>query len=133
VADLPATVGDALGTLVGAVGTGEPELAVRGAAAYARRLARPAMRPIPPGTGDLAVSREAGTVLVTGGTGTLGGLVAGHLAGAGRVRGLVLVSRSGPAAPGAAALAAGLAARGTWVRVAACDVGDRAALAGWMR
>jgi acyl carrier protein len=42
----------------------------------------------------------------------------------------VLTSRSGPAAPGAAALAANLAARGAGVRLAACDTADRAALAG---
>jgi thioesterase domain-containing protein/acyl carrier protein len=82
---------------------------------------------IPP---DPAAPRAAGTVLVTGGTGTLGGLVAGHLASTGRARGLVLASRSGPAAAGAAGLAAGLAARGAWVRVAACDAADRVALAG---
>ena len=71
---------------------------------------------IPP---DPAAPREPGTVLVTGGTGTLGGLVAGHLAATGRARALLLASRSGPAAPGAAALAAGLAAAG------AAGAGDR--------
>src|SRR5215469_11494396 len=59
----------------------------------------------------------------------LGGLVAGRLAAAGRARGLVLASRSGPAAPGAATLAAGLASRGAWVRIAACDAADRDSLA----
>ncbi|HEY2264150.1 MAG TPA: SDR family NAD(P)-dependent oxidoreductase, partial [Streptosporangiaceae bacterium] len=81
---------------------------------------------IPP---DPAAPRQAGTALVTGGTGTLGALVAGHLAATGRARTLVLVSRSGPAAPGAAALAASLAARGTAVRVTACDVASRSGLA----
>ena len=81
---------------------------------------------IPP---DPAAPRPAGTVLVTGGTGTLGGLVAGHLASTGRADALVLASRSGPAAPGAAALAADLAARGAAVQVTACDTADRAALA----
>ena len=47
---------------------------------------------------------------MTGGTGTLGGLAARHLAATGRARRLVLASRSGPAAPGAAGLAADLAA-----------------------
>ena len=42
----------------------------------------------------------------------------------------MLTSRSGPAAPGAAALAANLAARGAGVRLAACDTADRASLAG---
>jgi hypothetical protein len=82
---------------------------------------------IPP---DPAAPRKAGTVLVTGGTGMLGALVAGHLAATGRVRGLVLASRSGPAAPGVAVLAAGLAGDGARVQVAACDAADRAALAG---
>ena len=81
---------------------------------------------IPP---DAAVPRRAGTVLITGGTGTLGGLVAGHLARTGRARGLVLVSRSGPGAAGAAGLAAGLAAAGAGVLVVACDVAVRAGLA----
>jgi NADPH:quinone reductase-like Zn-dependent oxidoreductase/acyl carrier protein len=80
---------------------------------------------IPP---DPAAPRENGTVLVTGGTGTLGGLVAGHLADTGRASALVLASRSGPDAPGAAALAADLAARGAAVQVTACDAADRSAL-----
>jgi candicidin polyketide synthase FscE len=81
---------------------------------------------VPP---DPAVPRPAGTVLVTGGTGMLGGLVARRLADTGRARGLVLASRSGSAAPGAAGLAAGLASRGAWVRIVACDAADRDALA----
>ena len=68
---------------------------------------------IPP---DPAAPRPPGTALVTGGTGTLGALVAGHLAVTGRARELVLASRSGPRAPGAAALAAGLAASGATAR-----------------
>jgi KR domain/Zinc-binding dehydrogenase/Phosphopantetheine attachment site len=82
---------------------------------------------IPP---DPAAPRVPGTVLVTGGTGLLGGLVAAHLARTGRARDLVLAGRTGPAAPGAPALAAGLATAGTGVRVTACDTADRAALAG---
>jgi NADPH:quinone reductase-like Zn-dependent oxidoreductase/acyl carrier protein len=79
---------------------------------------------------DPAAPREPGTVLVTGGTGLLGGLVARHLAATGRAAEVVLASRSGPAAPGAAGLAAGIAACGTGVRVTACDAADREALAG---
>ncbi|MFI0897914.1 SDR family NAD(P)-dependent oxidoreductase [Streptomyces sp. NPDC020983] len=70
-----------------------------------------------------------GTVLVTGGTGTLGALVAKHLAGAWGMRHLVLASRQGPDAPGAAGLLAELAELGAEARVAACDIADRAALA----
>ncbi|ADP82252.1 type I polyketide synthase [Pseudofrankia inefficax] len=72
----------------------------------------------------------AGTVLVTGGTGTLGGIVARHLVQAHGVRHLVLASRGGPAADGAAGLAEELTALGADVDVVACDVADRAALAG---
>jgi candicidin polyketide synthase FscB len=112
--------------LAGALEAGEPELAVRGDAVLGRRLARLPVGPVaPPDT----ARRTPGTVLVTGGTGTLGGLVARHLAGPGRARHVVLASRSGPAAPGAAALAAGVAARGTEVRVTACDATQRDALA----
>ncbi|WP_240496634.1 SDR family NAD(P)-dependent oxidoreductase, partial [Streptomyces torulosus] len=69
-----------------------------------------------------------GTVLVTGGTGTLGAHVARHLAVRHGVRRLVLTSRSGESAPGAAALRDELAAVGAEADIAACDVGDRAAL-----
>jgi NADP-dependent 3-hydroxy acid dehydrogenase YdfG/acyl carrier protein len=71
-----------------------------------------------------------GTVLVTGATGTLGGLVAAHLARTGRAGRLVLASRSGPAAFGVAGLAAELSGLGADVTVAACDAADRDALAG---
>ena len=77
-----------------------------------------------------AAPRPPGTVLVTGGTGLLGGLAARHLAAGGRAAALVLASRSGPAAPGVPALAAAIARAGTAVRVAACDTASRAALAG---
>ncbi|MEV0006430.1 type I polyketide synthase, partial [Micromonospora sp. NPDC050980] len=49
-------------------------------------------------------SAPSGTVLLTGGTGVLGGLFAEHLVSAHGVRDLVLVSRRGPAAPGAGEL-----------------------------
>ncbi|MGO4422671.1 MDR/SDR family oxidoreductase, partial [Streptomyces sp. MCAF7] len=42
-----------------------------------------------------------GTVLITGGTGTLGAALARHLAGTGRARHLLLAGRRGPDAPGA--------------------------------
>ncbi|MGW3152386.1 SDR family NAD(P)-dependent oxidoreductase, partial [Streptomyces sp. NPDC001177] len=69
-----------------------------------------------------------GTVLITGGTGALGGHVARWLAGAGAEH-LVLTSRRGLDAPGAAGLVAELEATGVAVTVAMCDVADRSALA----
>jgi NAD(P)-dependent dehydrogenase (short-subunit alcohol dehydrogenase family)/acyl carrier protein len=65
-----------------------------------------------------------GTVLITGGTGTLGALVARHLVARHGVRHLLLCSRTGRAE----ALEQELVAAGACVRVAACDVSDRGAL-----
>ncbi|GAA5087566.1 hypothetical protein GCM10023259_101450 [Thermocatellispora tengchongensis] len=121
-----------VGVLAGALGSAEPELAIRDQRAHGRRLVRPAAVPPatePSGEPD-AAERVPGTVLITGGTGTLAGLTARHLAATGRARRLLLVSRSGPAASGAAALAAGLAEAGADVRIAAADVADRASVAG---
>ncbi len=96
-----------------ALAGGEPQLAVRGGVAFAPRLAA--------ARGDGAPAPELdGSVLVTGGTGGLGALVAHHLRARHGVRKLVLVSRRGVDAPGAAELAAELGAR-----VEACDVADR--------
>ncbi|MDB1090405.1 SDR family NAD(P)-dependent oxidoreductase [Streptomyces sp. ACA25] len=69
-----------------------------------------------------------GTVLITGGTGTLGGAVAKHLVGRHGVRHLTLLSRRGPHTAGADALVRELEALGASVRVAACDAADRDAL-----
>ncbi|MFD7507384.1 type I polyketide synthase, partial [Streptomyces sp. NPDC059850] len=65
-----------------------------------------------------------GTVLITGGTGTLGGQVAEHLVRIWGVRHLLLVSRSGPDATGAKELAIQLSELGAEVRIAAADVAD---------
>jgi acyl carrier protein len=77
---------------------------------------------------DRRVFAPGGTVLITGGTGTLGGLVARHLVQTHAVRRLILASRQGPAAPGAGELAAELVAAGAYVDVVALDVSDRAAV-----
>ncbi|ACY15470.1 type I polyketide synthase [Haliangium ochraceum] len=70
----------------------------------------------------------AGTVLITGGTGTLGGLLARHLVQHYGVRHLMLISRRGPGTPGVEALAEELESAGAHVQLLACDVTDRAAL-----
>ncbi|MEU7620671.1 SDR family NAD(P)-dependent oxidoreductase, partial [Micromonospora rifamycinica] len=79
-----------------------------------------------PAEGGVRPDFGAGPVLVTGGTGTLGGLLARHLVREYGVGDLVLVSRRGPDAPGAEELLRDLPG----VRVVACDVADRAALTG---
>nr|APD71625.1 type I polyketide synthase 19 [Streptomyces sp.] len=71
-----------------------------------------------------------GTVLITGGTGGLGALFAKHLVTRHGVRHLLLVSRRGPAAEGAAELVTELAALGAQARVVACDVADREQITG---
>ncbi|MGW3963733.1 beta-ketoacyl synthase N-terminal-like domain-containing protein [Amycolatopsis sp. NPDC005003] len=103
-------------------GSGEPQIAVRDGVPYALRITRAApapARPIDPG----------GTVLITGGTGALGALVARHLVTAHDVRHLLLVSRRGPAAPGADELRASLRDLGADVRIVAADVADRTTVA----
>ena len=105
-------------------GCGEDEVAIRAAGIMARRLVR---APLPAGAGESWVPR--GSVLVTGGTGAVGGHLARWLAGQGAPR-VVLAGRSGPAAPGAAARAADLATAGTGAEVIACDVGVRGDVAG---
>ncbi|WP_405666370.1 SDR family NAD(P)-dependent oxidoreductase [Streptomyces sp. NBC_01166] len=109
--------------LPAAVATGAPELALRGGTVYTPELTRAdETRTVP----AIPLNPE-GTVLITGGTGSLGRLVARHLAEHHGVRHLLLVGRGGrtpdargyeePVAPGAR------------ITVAACDTTDRAALA----
>ncbi|ROO84786.1 acyl transferase domain-containing protein [Actinocorallia herbida] len=62
-----------------------------------------------------------GTVLVTGGTGTLGALVARHLVRRHGRRSLLLASRRGLAAPGAAELRAELEGLGAEVEIVSAD------------
>uniref|UniRef100_UPI00099EDB0F type I polyketide synthase n=1 Tax=Streptomyces graminilatus TaxID=1464070 RepID=UPI00099EDB0F len=126
--DLPETVDEpALGRLAGILGRDaapgdEDQLAVRRTGIHVRRLghAVPAAEPA-------RRWQPSGTVLVTGGTGGVGAHVARWLArgGAGH---LVLTSRRGAEAPGAADLKAELEELGVRVTLAALDVADRAAL-----
>jgi pimaricinolide synthase PimS1 len=65
------------------------------------------------------------TALITGGTGTLGGILARHLVTHHGVRSLLLASRRGPDAAGAAELADELESLGARVSIVACDVRER--------
>ncbi|MCV7099240.1 type I polyketide synthase [Mycobacterium palustre] len=76
-----------------------------------------------------AVLDPEGTALITGGTGMLGALFAEHLLTRHGVKHLLLVSRSGPDAPGAPALEERLTGLGAQVAITACDTSDPAALA----
>ncbi len=69
-----------------------------------------------------------GTVLITGGTGVLGTLLARHLVTRHGARNLLLVSRRGPAAENAAAVESELTALGAAVRIESCDAADRESL-----
>ena len=69
-----------------------------------------------------------GTVLITGGTGVLGTLLARHLVTRHGARNLLLISRKGRAADGAAAIESELTELGASVRIASCDAADRDAL-----
>ncbi|MEV6233288.1 type I polyketide synthase [Saccharopolyspora shandongensis] len=108
-----------------AVATGEPQLAVRAGAVHVPRLVRAAAPTAPP---TPSVDPD-GTVLITGGTGVIAGRLARHLVADGGVRHLLLVSRQGPKAAGAAELERELREMGAaTVTIAACDVGDRDAV-----
>ncbi|SEC54765.1 polyketide synthase 12 [Amycolatopsis tolypomycina] len=74
----------------------------------------------------LPAAPRPGTVLVTGASGGLGGLVAPHVARG--ARNVVLTSRRGIAAEGMPATVAAVAGRGAAVRVVACDAADRAGM-----
>ncbi|WP_329216664.1 type I polyketide synthase [Streptomyces sp. NBC_01485] len=107
----------------------EPEVAVREGLLWVPRLAEVAEAEYErDGKAPGRAVDPDGTVLITGGTGTLGGLVARHLVARGARR-LVLTGRRGEAAPGAAELAAELTAQGAEVTVVACDVADADAVA----
>ncbi|MEV0186754.1 SDR family NAD(P)-dependent oxidoreductase, partial [Streptomyces sp. NPDC050625] len=128
-------------SLAEAQATGEPQLALRDGAMYAPRIARLSSTEQSAGksarqSAEQSAEQSAGprtfdpdgTVLITGGTGTLGALVARHLVTRNGARHLLLVSRRGPDAVGADGLRTDLAALGAEVTVTACDITDREAL-----
>jgi acyl transferase domain-containing protein/surfactin synthase thioesterase subunit/acyl carrier protein len=102
----------------------EPQLALRGGRRLIPRLERAAAPSAPPRLPDADAS-----VLITGATGALGSLLARHLVEHHGVRSLVLCSRRGPEAPGAAELVRELEAAGAEVHLRACELDDRSAVA----
>ncbi|MGW4380754.1 type I polyketide synthase [Kitasatospora sp. NPDC004531] len=100
----------------------EDQLALRPTGLLARRLRR-----APRGEGRAQHWKPRGTVLLTGGTGALGPHLARWLARNGATH-LVLPGRRGPEAPGAAELAAELAALGARLTMPVCDLADRPAV-----
>ncbi|WP_281260784.1 type I polyketide synthase [Murinocardiopsis flavida] len=138
--DLDGAAGDPAGLPVAlrAVASGEPQVGVVAGALRVPRLVRATSAARAAGSGDPADGSEAaptgrfapdGTVLVTGGTGALGALLARHLVTGHGVRSLLLVSRRGEESPDAAALKDELSGLGAEVVVAAADAADRASLA----
>jgi acyl transferase domain-containing protein/acyl carrier protein len=99
----------------------EPQSVIRDGTIRVARLVR-AAAPAP-------VANPVGTVLLTGGLGALGSLVARHLVAERGVTDLVLAGRQGWDTPGASELVDELTDMGAVVTVAQLDVADREAVA----
>ncbi|WP_405861122.1 SDR family NAD(P)-dependent oxidoreductase [Streptomyces sp. NBC_00090] len=102
-----------------ALGSGEPQLAVREGALFIPRLAV-----LPEPEPRAGVLRTDGTVLLTGATGALGTLLAEHLVTAHGITRLLLTSRRGPDAPGARELTERITSLGAHVTLTATDTAD---------
>jgi NADP-dependent 3-hydroxy acid dehydrogenase YdfG/acyl carrier protein len=112
-----------------ALGSEEPQVAVRLGQILAPRLRKVAGAPVEGALEDGAAALDPdGTVLITGGTGALGSLAARHMVSRHGVRHLLLASRGGPGAPGALELQAELRDMGATATIVACDASDRQAL-----
>ncbi|MGW4048026.1 SDR family NAD(P)-dependent oxidoreductase [Streptomyces sp. NPDC004721] len=122
-----ATDAGVLASLPALFDAGETQAAVRGGALTVARLTRTASTTTPAVDQVRAWDRD-GIVLITGGTGGLGAVLARHVVTGHGIKHLLLVGRRGPDAPGATALSEELSALGAEVTVRACDVSDRAAV-----
>ncbi|MFI6731270.1 beta-ketoacyl reductase, partial [Streptomyces atratus] len=114
-------------------GVGEPQVALRGGVLFVPRLVRAGVTAVlDRGVDGVAGGwSSGGTVLVTGGMGGLGVVLARHLVSVCGVRRLVLTSRRGGGAEGAGELVSSLLGLGAVsVELVACDVADRGALEG---
>ncbi|WP_419998930.1 SDR family NAD(P)-dependent oxidoreductase [Streptomyces boninensis] len=123
--ELDAGLGAGLVSVLGSGAGGEDQVALRPAGVFGRRLVH--------ADKDDGAETDAfvpsGAVLVTGGTGLIGGRTARLFAERGVSR-VVLASRSGPGAAGAAELAGELAGLGCGVEVVSCDVSARESVGG---
>ncbi|WP_344363520.1 SDR family NAD(P)-dependent oxidoreductase [Streptomyces gobitricini] len=108
--------------LVRALTRTEPQLAVRADRVLVPQLT-PHTAPAGGGTAE-APDLSGGTVVITGGTGTLGRAIARHLVSRWGTTSLALISRSGERAPGIGEFCAEMAGLGATVRVLAADVAD---------
>ncbi|MFF0278666.1 SDR family NAD(P)-dependent oxidoreductase [Streptomyces sp. NPDC004330] len=145
----PADPATSYRSLPRAVASGASQLALRGSEILVPRLARgtDGQHTVPGHPGDVTAPETTaapeaapsghsgpwpadGTVLVTGGTGTLGKAVARHLVTKHGVRHLILAGRRGADTPGAADLATELTGLGATVNIVRCDAADRSALEG---
>ncbi|WP_338059215.1 type I polyketide synthase, partial [Streptomyces malaysiense] len=133
VADLDGTEESwqALPTALAAVrAAGETQFALRAGVTYVPRLVRVESTQVAAADATQhAAFPDDGTVLITGGTGTLGAHLARHLVTRHGARHLMLVSRRGSEAPGALELEAELTAHGVDVTIAACDISEADAVA----
>ena len=102
-----------------ALQTAEEQIAIRGG-----HLSTPRIGPVRTESAAPPLAGPDQTVLITGGTGGLGAVLARHLATEHGIRHLVLASRRGESSPGARELVAELAELGTSAQIAACDVAD---------
>jgi acyl transferase domain-containing protein/D-arabinose 1-dehydrogenase-like Zn-dependent alcohol dehydrogenase/acyl carrier protein len=110
--------------ITAALASDEPQLALREGLATIPRIVM-----VTSATSESVAPLGSGAVLITGGTGALGSLLARHLVERHGVTELILVSRRGLQAPGAEQLRAQLQAAGAKIAVVACDIADRDAVA----
>ncbi len=125
---------DSRAVLVPALAGDEPQLLIRAGRVLVARMARsPALTSPGRAPSEIAGADGHGTVLITGGTGALGAVVAKHLVTEHGVRQLLLASRRGAAAPGASALERELTELGAGARIVTCDVSEREQVASMLR
>ncbi|WP_079186724.1 type I polyketide synthase [Streptomyces sp. TSRI0107] len=124
----PVTAAGGVRVLPAAVASGRGQLAVRNGTLYVPFLTHAEAAPADGRNPSRALDPE-GTVLITGGTGTLGSLLARHLTTHHGIRHLLLTSRQGPNAPGAQQLLHELTQHGAHPRIEACDTSNPTQLA----